>query len=152
EPVLVADRLPGTEADAEKVNLDVVVIGLQLEPSDVCFAQIANRNRHATDPDAADQDWRRRPIDDRLRLEARQSAQRAEPQCAVPIAERDVRVVLRQAVRRRVVADVPRDRIETIDAASRADVDAVPAIFRDRTGAGAAQSFIGTVPDDVRAL
>ena len=76
---------------------------------------------------------------------ARQDLPCAEPEHAVAAAEGGDNVARRQAVGGREVFDAPGRRVEPVEAAPRADVDAPVQIFGDDLGAVAGQALRGRI-------
>ena len=58
ELILITQRTAGTEAQAEEINLHLILIRCQLKSPDCGFAQSGERLSHACEAESGDQDLR----------------------------------------------------------------------------------------------
>src|ERR1044072_3918280 len=122
------------------------------QPRHLACANLRDGEQLAADAQPRDEDGRRRARLLWQRREAREPVQRPHPDRALAVGRADVDEVRREAVGRRVVPDAAGLNVETVEAASRAEVDAPERVFSNARHLVARKSLARCVGLELRAL
>ncbi len=134
QAVLVAQFSARREVDAAEVDLERRGLATRVRERHEGLAERRQRLTDAVQRDARDPDgrWGLRIL--ARGLESRETLPGAEPEVAVPVAEAGLDDSGSEPVVGGEVLDVPGRRVDPVEPALRADVDAAPTVLGERSG------------------